>query len=126
MVVVVVSIDSEAPSVVVERDWTIEVVDGHEASPLVRGEESLECEVACCEHCIVVVGAVSPCNVVEIVVDSADVVIVDIIEVVEQVETQSQRVGHTVGEEPCVVAHGLIAHRLCGCRHRGDEDGKRC
>jgi hypothetical protein len=50
VVVVTVSvecIDTESPSVAIESDRTIEVVDSHEYSPLVFSEQCLKSEVAC-------------------------------------------------------------------------------
>ena len=97
VVVVVVGIDSESPSVVVEGNWAIEIIYGHEPAPLIWSEKCLECEVACSAYGIVVVGAISESDVVEIVVYSGNIVIVDVIEVVENLRSESEGVAHPVG-----------------------------
>ena len=118
MTVSVECIDTESPSVAIESDRTIEIVDSHEYSPLVFSEQCLKSEVACKQHCVVVIVTISESNIIEIVVHSTDVIKVDIIEIVEKIITQAQLVCHTVGQETGVLTYSVVTHRLgvyCRC-----------
>ena len=126
VVVVVVSVDAEAPTVSIERNRTVEVVDCHQARPDVRGEQCLQGKVACGKHCIVVVVAQPQRHIVEVVVHTADVVVVDVVQVVKQVCAQSQCVCHTVGEETRVHAHSLVGHWLGVYCQRCKEESNCC
>jgi len=100
-----VQVDAEAPAMVDERDWTIEVVVGHEQLPLACCEQAAQCVVASIDHLHIVVVTIAECHCIEEFVDAADIVVVDVVEVVEYGCAQTEGVGHTVGQESCVVAH---------------------
>ena len=102
---VVEGVESETPCAVDKRDWAIEVVVGHQRRPLSRREKSLQGDVATAENFHIVVIVIAQSHIVEIIIDAADVVVVDIIQVVEQSCAKSERVGHAICKETCIVAH---------------------
>jgi len=85
----VVQIDAEAPAMVVECDWTIEVIVCHQKCPLALCEKAAECIVACIHDFHIVIITITKGNCVEIIVYATDVVVVDIIQVVNESCTES-------------------------------------
>ena len=121
-VAIVVSIDTEPPSVVGKHDRTIEIVVGHITRPLSSREQTTESEIAMVENVVVLSIAVTKSHVIEVLVHTVDVIIVDHINQVDDVSPQTQGEGHAVGEETGVVAHhyvrhGLCVHHICHCQH---------
>ena len=118
----VVSIDAEAPSIVSEYDRTIEVVVGHVTRPLGCREQTTKREVAVIKDVIVLCIGVAISHIVEVLVHTVDVIIIDHIDQVYDVCPQTKGEGHTVSEETGVVAHhsvrhGLGIHHICHCQH---------
>ena len=109
----IVSVDAESPSIICKYDRTIEVVVGDVSSPLCSSEETTEGEVAVVEYVVVLCVSVSQSHVVEVFVHAVDVVEVDHIHCVDDIRPQGKRESHTVGQEPCVVAHHSVGHDLC-------------
>ncbi len=78
---VVDAVYTETPPTLGKCDWTIEVVVSHEQCPLTLAEEAAQSPVAGIQDLHVVVIAIAQGHFVEIVVDSADIIIVDIVQV---------------------------------------------
>lgn len=112
----VVGVDAEAPAVVGKDYRTVEIVVGQVERILCRRKQVVQSGVAAGQHEVVFVYSVAPGNVVEILVDTINIVEVNVVEVVEQAGSHTKGVGHAVGEEARIALDGGIAHGLCGGR----------
>jgi hypothetical protein len=85
----IVQIDAEAPAMVVECDWTIEVIVCHQKCPLAFCEKTTECIVACINYFHVVIVTITKGHCVEIVVYTTDIIVVDVIQIINESCTES-------------------------------------
>ena len=85
----VVQIDAETPAMVVECDWTIEVIVCHQKCPLALCEQATECIVTSVDDFHIVIVTVTKGYCVEIVVYTTDIIVIDVIQIVNESCTES-------------------------------------
>ena len=119
--VAVVVVDAEVPASIGEDYGAMEVAVAYNAVPKNVAEECAESHVARCAYSEVVVVETSVGDIVEVVVDSPDVVIVDAVYLIdEEWVSDAEGICHAVGEETGIVAncyrtHALCVHCYCSC-----------
>lgn len=125
--IAVVVVDAEAPATVCKHDGTIEVCVVDYTVPESCAEQIAECNVACSNHCHVVVVVVTQRHIVQILIHAPDVVVVDAIYLVDdEWVADTKCVSHAVGQEPCIAAHCCDAHALSVDCHCSDEEDDCC
>jgi hypothetical protein len=85
----VVQIDAETPAMVVECDWTIEVIVCHQKCPLALCEKATECIVTSIDDFHIVIVTVTKSYCVEIVVYTTDIIVIDVIQIINESCTES-------------------------------------
>ena len=121
--IAVVVVDGEVPATVDEHDGAMEVGVADETVPDGVAQQVAESCITSGAHSQIVIVVVTQCHIVEVVVHTPDVVVVDAIDLVdEKGVADAQRVCHTVSQEPSVALHGQNAHALSVHRHGSSEE----
>ena len=111
--IAVIVINGEAPAVVHKHDGTVEVAVARQTVPHAVAQQIAKSCIACCHNCHVVVVVVPQGHIVQIIVHTPDVVVVDAVYLVDDVRvTNAEGESHAVSQKTCVVAHDGNAHAL--------------
>ena len=101
MIAVIVIVDRENPRMAIDTHRNIEILDGNETSPLTRRKHKTEFLVA---------DIVSPGVFVIYIVESTEIVVVDLIDVFYLTIAEVEFPRHLVGEEASFTACAILAH----------------
>lgn len=118
-------IDAEVPAVVDKCYWSMKIAVAYDTIPHYCAKECAECHIACGAYVDVVIVIITKSHIVEVIVDTPNVVIVDTVYLIYQVwVSYAKGICHAVGKETGIVADGCKTHALsvnCRCSCHEEE-----